>query len=245
MRPAAGCRNRASVTRRYLFGVSRRPHPPDPTAGCGLGRQPQRHGLDVAFPIGCFTAVTRRIGFEQVQPCRAGAADLVAEGVGRNRPPAHRGRGRPAFRRHRGYHPRPCHRRAGPYPPPCAGRPEAHQPGAPRSNLAHLWQAFRPCAAAVRSPPRSPPAMGQGASRSSVAQGRCRSAGESRHGGTVVHHSVYAPCATCKGSRYNPRRWRSEWNGRNNIAQVLDAKRSRTPARLLRRRTAGLRPCRS
>ncbi|MBD4947086.1 excinuclease ABC subunit A, partial [Xanthomonas citri pv. citri] len=33
--------------------------------------------------------------------------------------------------------------------------------------------------------------------------------------------SVYAPCSTCHGSRYNPQTLEVEWNGRN-IAQVLE-----------------------
>merc|ERR1711969_500686 len=33
--------------------------------------------------------------------------------------------------------------------------------------------------------------------------------------------SVFAPCSTCHGSRYNPQTLEVEWNGRN-IAQVLE-----------------------
>ena len=33
--------------------------------------------------------------------------------------------------------------------------------------------------------------------------------------------SVYAPCSTCHGSRYNDQTLEVEWQGRN-IAQVLD-----------------------
>jgi excinuclease ABC subunit A len=56
-----------------------------------------------------------------------------------------------------------------------------------------------------------------------VAQGRCPVCeGE---GFVMVEllflPSVYAPCSTCHGSRYNPQTLEVEWNGRN-IAQVLE-----------------------
>ncbi|MBH0014650.1 excinuclease ABC subunit A, partial [Pseudoalteromonas sp. NZS100_1] len=56
-----------------------------------------------------------------------------------------------------------------------------------------------------------------------VAQGRCPVCeGE---GYVMVEllflPSVFAPCSTCHGSRYNPQTLEVEWNGRN-IAQVLE-----------------------
>jgi excinuclease ABC subunit A len=93
----------------------------------------------------------------------------------------------------------------------------------PRSNLAtytglfdHVRQLFASTPMARRRH------YGAGRFSFNVVQGRCPTCeGE---GFVMVEllflPSVYAPCSTCNGSRYNPQTLEVEWHGRN-IAQVL------------------------
>ena len=217
----------ASVTRRYLFGVQpapdRTPRKPDGWLRLAGVSRNNLHGLDVAFPIGCFTAVTGVSGSGKSSLVAQALPDLVAEGLGRPLQPTDEDEADPLFDGiediTRGHVTAGLDRirRLVQVDQKPIGR-------TPRSNLAtysglfdHVRQLF------AATPLARSRRYGPGRFSFNVAQGRCPVCeGE---GFVMVEllflPSVYAPCATCKGSRYNPETLEVEWNGRN-IAQVLD-----------------------
>ena len=225
--PTAGLAHvEASVTRRYLFD-----NKPDPVAR--VPRNPKGwlrlegvtrnnlHGLDVALPVGCLTAVTGISGSGKSSLVSQALPELVSDRLGRpvavseeevdpllaGAQEAAAGRivsGMDHIRRLVQVDQKPIGR-------------------TPRSNLAtytglfdHVRQLFAETPMARRRH------YGAGRFSFNVAQGRCPTCeGE---GFVMVEllflPSVYAPCSACSGSRYNPQTLEVEWRGRN-IAQVL------------------------
>jgi excinuclease ABC subunit A len=215
----------ASVTAPYLFedhaAPRRTPRPPSGWLALrGLHRN-NLHGLDARFPLGAFTAVTGVSGSGKSSLVSQALVELVGEHLG-HEPPVEesdsdlpqpgtivRTRGRlqgdvDAVTRLVNVDQKPIGR-------------------TPRSNLATytgLFDHVRRLFAATRMAK----ARRYGAGRFSfnVAQGRC----DTCEGEGFVHvellfmPSVYAPCPTCHGQRYNARTLEVQWNGRN-IAQVL------------------------
>ncbi len=217
----------ASVTRRYLFAE---PAPNDRTPREakawlrleGVTRN-NLHGLDVDLPIGCFTAVTGVSGSGKSSLVSQALPELVMEHLGNASPAdeedaldplldaaqaAAEGRivaGMEHIRRLVCVDQKPIGR-------------------TPRSNLAtysglfdHVRKIFAETPLARRR------RYNPGRFSFNVAQGRCPVCeGE---GFVMVEllflPSVYAPCSTCHGSRYNPQTLEVEWNGRN-IAQILE-----------------------
>lgn len=226
--PIAGLADvEASVTRRYLFGDAvAEPRTPRQAKSWlrlqGVTRN-NLHGLDVELPIGCFTAVTGVSGSGKSSLVSQALPELVAEHLGGPAPAAEdddldplldlapdatEGRivgGLEQIRRLVRVDQKPIGR-------------------TPRSNLAtysglfdHVRRIFAETPLARRR--RYSP----GRFSFNVAQGRCPVCeGE---GFVMVEllflPSVYAPCSTCHGSRYNPQTLEVEWNGRN-IARVLE-----------------------
>jgi len=215
----------ASATAPYLFGnhdrATRSPRTP---AGWlelrGIHRN-NLHGLDARFPLGTFCAVTGVSGSGKSSLVSQALVELVGEYLGHepvapeaddelpqpNRIERTRGRlhaGHTAIKRLVNVDQKPIGR-------------------TPRSNLATytgLFDHVRKLFAGTRMAK----ARRYSASRFSfnVAQGRC----ETCEGEGFVHvellfmPSVYAPCPTCHGQRYNAKTLEVEWNGRS-IAQVL------------------------
>lgn len=215
-----------SMTRRYLFA--------EPAANDRTPREAKSwlrlegvtrnnlHGLDVAFPIGCFTAVTGVSGSGKSSLVSQALPELVTEHLG-GAPAveeddvdplldvaqeATQGRivdGMDHIRRIVRVDQKPIGR-------------------TPRSNLAtysglfdHVRKIFADTPLARRR------RYSAGRFSFNVAEGRCPVCeGE---GFVMVEllflPSVYAPCSTCHGSRYNPQTLEVEWNGRT-IAQVLE-----------------------
>jgi excinuclease ABC subunit A len=215
-----------SVTRRYLFD---KPVPNDRTPREarawlrleGVTRN-NLHGLDVAFPIGCFTAVTGISGSGKSSLVSQALPELVAEHLG-GASATEEDEGDPLFdaaqetTEGRIVAGMGQFRRLVRVDQKPIGR-------TPRSNLAtysglfdHVRKIFADTPLARRR------RYGPGRFSFNVAQGRCPVCeGE---GFVMVEllflPSVYAPCSTCHGSRYNPQTLEVEWNGRN-IAQVLE-----------------------
>ncbi|WP_282246379.1 excinuclease ABC subunit UvrA [Stenotrophomonas sp. PS02300] len=215
----------ASATAPYLFGnhdrATRSPRTP---AGWlelrGIHRN-NLHGLDARFPLGTFCAVTGVSGSGKSSLVSQALVELVGEHLGHepvapeaddelpqpSRIERTRGRlhaGHKAVKRLVNVDQKPIGR-------------------TPRSNLATytgLFDHVRKLFAGTRMAK----ARRYSASRFSfnVAQGRC----ETCEGEGFVHvellfmPSVYAPCPTCHGQRYNAKTLEVEWNGRS-IAQVL------------------------
>lgn len=215
----------ASATAPYLFGnhdrATRSPRTP---AGWlelrGIHRN-NLHGLDARFPLGTFCAVTGVSGSGKSSLVSHALVELVGEHLGHepvapeaddelpqpSRIERTRGRlhaGHTAIKRLVNVDQKPIGR-------------------TPRSNLATytgLFDHVRKLFAGTRMAK----ARRYSASRFSfnVAQGRC----ETCEGEGFVHvellfmPSVYAPCPTCHGQRYNAKTLEVEWNGRS-IAQVL------------------------
>ncbi|WP_411852328.1 excinuclease ABC subunit A [Stenotrophomonas sp. LGBM10] len=215
----------ASVTAPYLFEDRATPRrtPRQPSGWLalrGLHRN-NLHGLDARVPLGAFTAVTGVSGSGKSSLVSQALVELVGEHLG-HEPAVEesdsdlpqpntmvRTRGRlqgdvDAITRLVNVDQKPIGR-------------------TPRSNLATytgLFDHVRRLFAATRTAK----ARRYGAGRFSfnVAQGRC----DTCEGEGFVHvellfmPSVYAPCPTCHGQRYNARTLEVQWNGRN-IAQVL------------------------
>jgi len=215
----------ASATAPYLFGnhdrATRSPRTP---AGWlelrGIHRN-NLHGLDARFPLGTFCAVTGVSGSGKSSLVSQALVELVGDHLGHepvapeaddelprpSRIERTRGRlhaGHTAIKRLVNVDQKPIGR-------------------TPRSNLATytgLFDHVRKLFAGTRMAK----ARRYSASRFSfnVAQGRC----ETCEGEGFVHvellfmPSVYAPCPTCHGQRYNAKTLEVEWNGRS-IAQVL------------------------
>ncbi len=223
--PPAGLRDIAeSHTQRYLFGArpARRREPRVPSGWLqlvGIHRNNLR-GLDVRIPLGSFTAVTgvsgsgksslisqalvelmgEYLGHEPVaeeSPDDMPAPDEVVRTVGRLA-------GADTIRRLVNVDQKPIGR-------------------TPRSNLATytgLFDHVRKLFAGTRAAKAR--RFGMGRFSFNVAKGRCATCeGEGFVSIEMLFMpSVYAPCPTCHGKRYNDKTLEVEWNGRN-IAQVL------------------------
>ncbi len=223
--PPAGLRDIAeSHTQRYLFGArpARRREPRAPSGWLqlvGIHRNNLR-GLDVRIPLGSFTAVTgvsgsgksslisqalvelmgEHLGHEPVaeeSPDDMPAPDEVVRTVGRLA-------GADTIRRLVNVDQKPIGR-------------------TPRSNLATytgLFDHVRKLFAGTRAAKAR--RFGMGRFSFNVAKGRCATCeGEGFVSIEMLFMpSVYAPCPTCHGKRYNDKTLEVEWNGRN-IAQVL------------------------
>ncbi|WP_141057724.1 excinuclease ABC subunit UvrA [Stenotrophomonas rhizophila] len=216
---------KASVTAPYLFdtGRGKRRTPRTPAAWLelrGIHRN-NLHGLDARFPIGAFTAVTGVSGSGKSSLVSQALVELVSEHVGhepvREEPdselPVPSSIERTRGRLHAGA--RHITRLVNVDQKPI-GR-------TPRSNLATytgLFDHVRRLFAATRTAKARRYSAGRFSFN--VAQGRC----DTCEGEGFVHvellfmPSVYAPCPTCHGQRYNAKTLEVEWNGRN-IAQVL------------------------
>ncbi len=226
--PLAGLADvEASHTRRYLFDMpqvrARSPRIPESWLRLeGVSRNNLRD-VDVAFPVGCFTAVTGVSGSGKSSLVSQALPELVSTHLGRtlNRddteeadllleevPEATTGRivgDMSRISRIVQVDQKPIGR-------------------TPRSNLATysgLFDQVRRLFAAT--PIARARNYNPGRFSFNVAGGRCPTCGG--EGFMMVEllflPSVYAPCSSCHGSRYNPETLKVEWRGRN-IAQVLE-----------------------
>lgn len=214
-----------SRTRPYLLGEVRAPlRPPRAPREWlkleGIHRN-NLHGVDAAFPLGCFTAVTGVSGsgksslvsqaLQELVAAQLGTTVAADEGPTPELPalPAAPLRGRiaagaGAIRRLVQVDQRPIGR-------------------TPRSNLATytgLFDAVRQLFAATPVARRR--RYGAGRFSFNVPRGRCETCeGEGFVSVELLFMpSVYAPCPACHGARYNPQTLEVQWQGRN-IAQVL------------------------
>ena len=214
----------ASVTAPYLFqsgaGPRRTPRAPSGWLGLQGVHRNNLHGVDARFPLGAFTAVTGVSGSGTSSLISQALVELVGEHLGRepvieeadsdlpqpSRIERTRGRlnGAKAITRLVNVDQKPIGR-------------------TPRSNLATytgLFDHVRRLFAGTRSAKARRYSVGRFSFN--VAAGRC----ETCEGEGFVHvellfmPSVYAPCPTCHGQRYNAKTLEVQWNGRN-IAQVL------------------------
>jgi excinuclease ABC subunit A len=219
----------ASQTRRHLFApatlVERLPRVPRaPTGWLRLTnlRRNNLHGLDVAFALGCFTTVTGVSGSGKSSLVSQALPELVASRLGRvidtvdedeqdpllaevNAPASGRiVEGMEAVHRLVRVDQKPIGR-------------------TPRSNLATytgLFDAVRKLFAATPAARRR--RYSSGRFSFNVAQGRCPTCeGEGFVSVELLFMpSVYAPCSTCQGTRYNEQTLEIKWQGKN-IAEVL------------------------
>ena len=222
--PPAGLRAvGASQTARYLFGEEdgavRAPRTPSQWLALEHVSRNNLHDVDVRIPIGAFTAVTGVSGSGKSSLVSQALVDLVCAHLG-TAPDVDEeesdaptvlvttsGRlaaGAEAIRRLVSVDQKPIGR-------------------TPRSNLATYTGLFDHVRKLFANT-RAAKARKYDAGRFSfnVAKGRCPTCeGE---GFVMVEllflPSVFAPCPTCHGSRYNPKTLEIEWRGRN-IAQVL------------------------
>ncbi|MBG8559600.1 excinuclease ABC subunit UvrA [Pseudomonas qingdaonensis] len=223
--PAGLAEVEASQTRNYLFGAqAAEPRTPREPGGWlrleGVTRN-NLHNLDAAFPLGCFTAVTGISGSGKSSLVSQALLELVGAHLGQATAPsepqeqsleddvaqASGGQvtaGLEHIRRLVQVDQKPIGR-------------------TPRSNLAtytglfdHVRKLFAATDAARE--------QGFDAGRFSfnVAKGRCETCeGEGFVSVELLFMpSVYAPCPTCHGARYNPQTLAVTWQGLN-IAQVL------------------------
>ena len=215
----------ASRTRAYLFAEqAHAPHTPRPPRGWLRLEGITRNNLDdlsAEFPLGCFTAVTGISGSGKSSLVSQALLDLVGTHLGQARPAAESdelsledepvqtsgGRitaGMDAIQRLVQVDQKPIGR-------------------TPRSNLATytgLFDHVRKLFAATEQAR----AEGFDAGRFSfnVAKGRCETCeGEGFVSVELLFMpSVYAPCPTCHGARYNPQTLAVTWEGRS-IADIL------------------------
>jgi len=214
----------ASVTAPYLFsnsaGPRRTPRAPSGWLGLQGVHRNNLHGVDTRFPLGAFTAVTGVSGSGKSSLVSQALVELVGEHLGQepvieeldselpqpSRIERTRGRlnGAKAIKRLVNVDQKPIGR-------------------TPRSNLATytgLFDHVRRLFAGTRAAKARRYTVGRFSFN--VAAGRC----ETCEGEGFVHvellfmPSVYAPCPTCHGQRYNAKTLEVQWNGRN-IAQVL------------------------
>ena len=223
--PPDGLRTvKASVTAPYLFqdatGTRRTPRAPSGWLGLQGVHRNNLHGVEARFPLGAFTAVTGVSGSGKSSLVSQALVELVGEHLGQepvieetdselpqpSRMERTRGRlnGAKAIKRLVNVDQKPIGR-------------------TPRSNLATytgLFDHVRRLFAGTRSAKARRYSVGRFSFN--VAAGRC----ETCEGEGFVHvellfmPSVYAPCPTCHGQRYNAKTLEVQWNGRN-IAQVL------------------------
>ncbi|MCE3235472.1 MAG: excinuclease subunit [Vampirovibrio sp.] len=217
----------ASITRRYLFDnpgtVERKPRKPKGWLRLEGVTRNNLQGLNVEFPLACFSAVTGVSGSGKSSLVSQALPELVSEQLGRplatleedesdpllevvqTAAEGHIITGLEHIRRLVQVDQKPIGR-------------------TPRSNLAtysglfdHVRQLF------AETPMARKRRYSAGRFSFNVAGGRCPTCeGE---GFVMVEllflPSVYAPCSTCNGSRYNPETLAIEWQGCN-IAQVLE-----------------------
>lgn len=215
----------ASLTAPYLFdtGTGPRRTPRAPSAWLelrGIHRN-NLHGLDARFPLGAFTAVTGVSGSGKSSLVSQALVELVGEHLGHEpvveEPdsdlPVPSSIARTRGRLHAGAN---AITRLVNVDQKPIGR-------TPRSNLATytgLFDHVRRLFATTRMAKARRYSAGRFSFN--VAQGRC----DTCEGEGFVHvellfmPSVYAPCPTCHGQRYNAKTLEVEWNGRT-IAQVL------------------------
>ncbi len=224
--PPEGLRTvKASLTAPYLFdsGRGQRRTPRTPAGWLelrGIHRN-NLHGLDARFPLGAFTAVTGVSGSGKSSLVSQALVELVGAHLGHepvadevdgelpvpSRIVPTRGRlhaGAGAIRRLVNVDQKPIGR-------------------TPRSNLATytgLFDHVRTLFAAT--PMAKSRRYSAGRFSFNVAQGRCATCeGEGFvHVELLFMPSVYAPCPTCHGQRYNAKTLEVSWKG-HNIAQVL------------------------
>jgi len=223
--PPRGLREVAeSMTRRYLFDtreVRRTPRAPTRWLELRGVHRNNLHGVDVRFPIGAFTSVTGVSGSGKSSLVSQALVELVGDHLGHEpameedvgdapamspivRTVGRLGAGADAIRRLVNVDQKPIGR-------------------TPRSNLATytgLFDHVRKLFAATRMAKSR--RYNAGRFSFNVAQGRCETCeGEGFVSVELLFMpSVYAPCPTCHGTRYNAKTLEVEWNGRN-IAQVL------------------------
>ena len=221
--PAGLAEVQASQTREYLFAA---PRPAtaarrEPSAWLTLEGVTRNNlkDLQVDFPLGCFTAVTGVSGSGKSSLVSQALLELVGSGLGRvvetddepsledDAPQASGGRigaGLEYIRRLVQVDQKPIGR-------------------TPRSNLATytgLFDNVRKLFAAT--PAAKKRGYDAGQFSFNVAKGRCPNCeGEGFVSVELLFMpSVYAPCPTCHGARYNPETLAVKWQGMN-IAQVL------------------------
>jgi len=215
---------KASATAPYLFETSTlaRRTPRDPAGWLelrGIHRNNLR-GLDARFPLGTFCAVTGVSGSGKSSLVSQALVELVGEHLGQETVPEENETDlpQPALERTRGT-------LRGDYAAIKRLVNVDQKPigRTPRSNLATytgLFDHVRRLFAGTRMAR----ARRYNAGRFSfnVAQGRCPTCeGEGFvHVELLFMPSVYAPCPTCHGQRYNEKTLEVQWNDRN-IAQVL------------------------
>ncbi len=216
----------ASQTRRYLFGSEafsprRTPRPPKGWLRLEGVTRNNLHDLDVGFPLGVFTTVTGVSGSGKSSLVSQVLVELVAEHLGHELPPEEEegeelertvvlttgGRiveGSEGIKRLVRVDQKPIGR-------------------TPRSNLATytgLFDNVRKLFAATKAAR----ARGYDVGRFSfnVAKGRCETCeGEGFVSVELLFlPSVYAPCPTCHGARYNAKTLEIQYRGKN-IAEVL------------------------
>ena len=224
--PPTGLRDvEHSRTRRYLFATQpsheRTPRVPARWLELQGVHRNNLHGVDACFPLGAFTTVTGVSGSGKSSLVSQALVELVGDRLGHEpaaeegegdaprldaiaRTSGRLGAGADAIRRLVNVDQKPIGR-------------------TPRSNLATYTGLFDHVRKLFAST-RAAKARRYGAGRFSfnVAQGRCETCeGEGFVSVELLFMpSVYAPCPTCHGSRYNARTLEVEWKGRN-IAQVL------------------------
>ncbi|HZZ12800.1 MAG TPA: excinuclease ABC subunit UvrA [Paraburkholderia sp.] len=226
--PPAGLADvEASQTRRHLFAppapVNRTPRSPAGWLRVANITRNNLHDLDVAFPLGCLTTVTGVSGSGKSSLVSQALPELVATRLGRiietpdesEADPLLASASVPAtgqivdgietLRRLVRVDQKPIGR-------------------TPRSNLAtytglfdHVRKQF------ADTPLARKRRYGAGRFSFNVAQGRCPTCeGEGFVSVELLFlPSVYAPCSTCHGTRYNPPTLDITWRGKN-IAEVLD-----------------------
>ncbi|MCI1736421.1 MAG: excinuclease ABC subunit UvrA [Pseudomonas veronii] len=221
--PAGLAQVEASQTREYLF-AERRPANPrrrEPTGWLSLEGVTRNNlkDLSVDFPLGCFTAVTGISGSGKSSLVSQALLELVGSGLGRvpesddepsledDAPSTSGGCISAGLER--------IHRLVQVDQKPI-GR-------TPRSNLATytgLFDNVRKLFAATPAAKQRDYDAGQFSFN--VAKGRCANCeGEGFVSVELLFMpSVYAPCPTCHGARYNPETLAIQWHGLN-IAQVL------------------------
>ncbi|AMS22402.1 excinuclease ABC subunit A [Pseudomonas synxantha] len=221
--PAGLAQVEASQTREYLFAEQRPSNPlrREPSAWLKLEGVTRNNlnGLKVDFPLGCFTAVTGISGSGKSSLVSQALLELVGQGLGRvlesddepsledAAPQAsggHISAGLEHIRRLVQVDQKPIGR-------------------TPRSNLATytgLFDNVRKLFAATPAAKKRDYDAGQFSFN--VAKGRCPNCeGEGFVSVELLFMpSVYAPCPTCHGARYNPETLAIKWQGLN-IAQVL------------------------
>jgi len=214
-----------SQTRAYLFAEHDRPHraaraPGDWLRLQGITRN-NLSNLDVEFPLGCFTAVTGVSGSGKSSLVSQALLELVGAYLGR--PAADNEAEEPSLEDDA--------------PQTSGGQVTAGLSSikrlvqvdqkpigrTPRSNLATYTGLFDNVRKLFAATPEAQ-AAGYDAGQFSfnVAKGRCATCeGEGFVSVELLFMpSVYAPCPTCHGARYNPDTLAITWQGRN-IAQVL------------------------